>query len=229
MRAFAPVAVLALVTIPLVAFLSYRSKQKRMQAFACIATQLGLSFTAEDPFGTLSEPFKLFGKGDGRGVENVLHGTWQGQEVRAFDYWYYEESADTKGHTSRSYSRFDCVLMRIEAACSPLTIDPENLLTRLAGHLAMHDIEFESGAFNSAFNVRSPDRKFANDLIDARMQAWLLRHGDGFSFEIAGDRFLCISGKIDPAGFVTLLGTAKGFRDQVPRVVASLYPVNPAG
>lgn len=204
--------------------LAYRAKQKRLAAFVMAATQLGLTYTAEDPFGTLSLPFQLFRKGDGRGVENVLSGTWQGTDVRAFDYWYYEESTDSKGGTSRSYSRFDCVILEFDASGSPLTIDPENLLTRLADHLALHDIQFESGAFNDAFNVKSEDRKFANDLIDARMQQWLLTHGDGFSFEVAAERLLCSCRQIDPTGFVTLLGTAKGFRDQVPAVVASLYP-----
>ena len=226
MSAFALIAIAALVTIPLVAYLSYRAKQQRIQAFAAMANQLGLTFAVHDPFGTLGEPFKLFERGDGRGVENVMSGSWQGREVRAFDYWFYEEHTDAKGHTSRSYYRFDCALMRIEAACSPITIEPENLLTRLADHLAMHDIEFESESFNEAFNVKSPDHKFANDLIDARMMDWLLRHGEGFSFEIVGDRFLCFCRRIDPEAFVTLLGTAKGFHDQVPSVVASLYPLN---
>jgi hypothetical protein len=204
--------------------LNYRAKQKRLAAFVLAATQLGLTYTAEDPFGTLSLPFQLFSRGDGRGVENVLSGTWQGMDVRAFDYWYYDESSDSKGGTSRSYSRFDCVILELDAACSPLTIDPENLLTRLADHIALHDIQFELGEFNDAFNVKSADRKFANDLIDARMQGWLLAHGDGFAFEVVGERMLCSCRQIDPTGFVTLLGTAKGFRDQVPAVVASLYP-----
>ncbi len=204
--------------------LSYRAKQRRLAAFALAAAQLGLAYTAEDPFATLSLPFHLFRKGDGRGVENVLAGTWQGSQVRLFDYWYYEESADTKGATSRTYSRFDCVILPLNARCSPLTIDPENLLTRLADHLALHDIQFESEAFNDAFNVKSEDRRFANALIDARMQRWLLTHGAGFSFEVVRERMLCSCRKIDPQGFVTLLGTAKGFSDQVPAVVASLYP-----
>lgn len=216
------IAFVAVVVASLV--LGYRAKQKRLAAFLVAATQLGLTYAAEDPFGTLGLPFQLFRRGDGRGVENVLSGTWQGTEVRAFDYWYYEETTDSKGGTSRSYSRFDCVILALDASCSALTIDPENLFTRLADHLAMHDIQFESGAFNDAFNVKSGDRKFANDLIDARMQGWLLAHGSGYAFEVAGDRLLCSCRQIDPTGFVSLLGTAKGFRDQVPAVVASLYP-----
>lgn len=214
---FVIVVVLALV-------LGQQVKQKRRAAFAVAATQLGLTYAAEDPFGIVGLPFQLFRRGDGRGVENVLYGTWQGVEVRAFDYWFYDESTDSKGGTSRSYSRFDCAILELGASGSPLTIDQENLFTRLADHLAMHDLQFESAAFNDAFNVKSGDPKFANDLIDARMQAWLLAHGTGYAFEVADSMVLCACRKIDPTGLVALLGTTKGFRDQVPPVVASLYP-----
>ena len=215
-----------LVAVAGFAVYAYLAKQKRIEAFGRMALQYGLTYASEDPFGTIAEPFHLFQMGDGRGIENVLYGAWQGIDVRAFDYWYYDESTDSKGHTSRSYSRFDCALLAVEAACSPITIDPENVLTRLADHLAMHDIQFESEAFNDAFNVKSPDRKFANDLIDARMQQWLLMLGRGYSFEVVGDRMLCFCRQIDPTGFIALLGTAKVFLENVPHLVASLYPKN---
>ena len=105
------------------AYLSYYFKRKRRQGFALIAGQLGLQYAPEDPFGTLAEPFALFSKGDGRGVENVLWGVWQGMELRAFDYWYYEETSNSKGGTSKTYYRFDCVIGQIDAMCVHLTID----------------------------------------------------------------------------------------------------------
>ena len=206
------------------AYLSYLSKKKRREAFATMARQLGLSYAAEDPFGTLAEPFSLFEKGDGRGLENVMWGTWQGLDLRGFDYWYYDESTDGKGNRSKTYYRFDCAIVPIEVACVRLIISHENLLTRLAGALTFHDIHFESEEFNKAYNVKSADKKFANDLIDARMMNWLLKDGVGFSFEIVGDEVLCFCKKIAPADFVPLLGTAKAFLDHVPSVVHSLYP-----
>ena len=229
MGGFAVFFVLAIVVTGGIAYFSYRARQERIQGFRMVATKLGLAYAAEDPFGTIGEPFKLFEKGDGRGIDNMVSGTWQSLDVRAFDYWYYTESTDSKGHTSRSYSRFDCLMLPVNAACSPLTIEHENVLTRLADHLAMHDIEFESEDFNKTFNVKSPDKKFANDFIDARMQAWLLQNGDGLSFEIVGDHILCITGKMDPSRIPSLLETAKSFHDEVPAVVASLYPKTAPG
>ena len=98
------------VAVAAVAYYQYQRKLERQRQFRALALGHGLDFSIEDPFHTLGEPFALLQRGDGRGVENVLWGEWQGLELRAFDYWYYDESTDSKGHTSKSYSRFDCVL-----------------------------------------------------------------------------------------------------------------------
>jgi hypothetical protein len=206
-----------------VAVYSYQAKKKRREDFALVAKQLGLEYWQVDPFGLISEPFLLFGKGDGQGIENVLAGPYQGVDAKAFDFWYYEESTDSQGHRTKTYYRFDCVIVPIDAACSPLTIDNENIFTRLADALSFHDIEFESEEFNKAFNVKSADKKFANDFVDARMMTWLLQYGVGTSFEIMGDRLLCFRHKLAPAEIVTLLGLSKSLLDHVPRVVYSLY------
>ncbi|TMK60262.1 MAG: hypothetical protein E6G54_02780 [Actinobacteria bacterium] len=212
--------------VGLIAYLSYLSTKRRRLGFQTMARQLGLSYSLEDPFGLLGEPFALFQKGDGRGVENVLSGVWQDLDLRAFDYWYYEESTDSNGRTSRSYSRFDCAIVPIGAACPELSIGHETFFTRVAGALSFHDIQFEDEAFNRAFNVRGNDRKFANDLVDARMMQWLLAHAADYGIEVVGDRVLVAGPKIPPAELVQLIGTAKAFVDHVPKVVFSLYPVS---
>jgi hypothetical protein len=202
----------------------YYAKRKRAETFQTMATQLGLSYVAEDPFGILGWPFALFQRGDGQGVENVLWGTWQNVDLTAFDFWYYEESTDSKGSTSRSYRRFDCAITTIDAACSHLTIDHENLLSRIAGALSLKDLQFESDEFNHAFKVNSKDEQFAYAFVDARMMRWLLEHAGGYAFEVLGDRLLIAGPKIQPMAFLPLFGTLKTFREQVPRAVFSLYP-----
>jgi hypothetical protein len=206
-------------------WLSWYLREKRRKELALAARQLGLSFSARDPFGCLGYPFALLRRGDGRGVENVLWGTWQGMPVRAFDYWYYEEERDSKGRRSRRYHRFSCAVTEIEAACSPLRLERENLLTRLADHLALRDIEFESEEFNRRFNVKGEDRRFAHAFVDARMMAWLLTVPGEFSFEVCGRWLLCSSRRRAPFDLVPLLGTLRGFRERVPRVVFDLYPL----
>jgi hypothetical protein len=206
-------------------YAAYYFPKKRREQLAAAAFQLGLEFAVEDPFGCFTYPFALLTKGDGRGSENVMWGTWQNMPVREFDYWYYDESTDSNGHRSRTYYRFSCAVTDIEAACSHLTIDRENLFTALADHIGLHDIEFESDDFNRAFNVKSKDRKFANDVVDARMMGWLLQADDAFHFEVCGTWLLAFSRKRRPAELIPLLGTLQQFRDHVPRVVYELYPV----
>lgn len=199
-------------------------KLQRQQGIRSLAFGQRLDFSVDDPFDTVSEPFSLFQKGDGRGVENVMWGSWQGLEIRAFDYWYYEESSDSKGHRSKSYYRFDCVITLVGAPCPQLQISEENLFTRLADKLTFRDIEFESEEFDRRFTVKGPDERFATAFCDARMMEWLLRHGDGYGSEVVADRLLCWRKLAAPAEMVHLLGTAKTFREQIPAVVSSLYP-----
>jgi hypothetical protein len=199
-------------------------KLERQRGMRAVAFGQSLGFSLDDPFDTVSEPFSLLQRGDGRGVENVMWGTWQGLEVRAFDYWYYEESSDSKGHRSKRYYRFDCLLTLVDARCPQLQISEENLFTRLAGALSLRDIEFESEEFNRRFRVKGRDERFATAFCDARMMDWLLRHGEGYAFEVVGDRLLCWTRRVPPAEMVHLLGTAKTFREQIPAVVRSFYP-----
>jgi hypothetical protein len=206
-------------------YLSYYLRKKRREELAAMARQLGLEFSSADSLGCLSYPFAMLTKGDGRGTENVMWGVWQEVPVREFDYWYYEESTDSQGHRTKSYYRFSCSVTEIEAACSHLTIDRENLVTALADRIGLRDIEFESEDFNHAFNVKSKDRKFANDLVDARMMQWLLQADHAFRFEVSGKWLLAFSKKRRPRELIPLLGTLLQFREHVPRVVYELYPV----
>lgn len=207
-----------------VAVLAHQAKVRRRHELGTVARNQGLDFSISDPFDTLSEPFALLSRGDGRGVENVMWGFWHDLEVRAFDYWYYDESTDSNGRSSRTYHRFDCVMALVDARCPRLEIHEENVLTRLADAFALRDIELESEEFNRRFNVKGADRRFATAFCDARMMEWLLRHGDGYAFEVVGDRLLCWTRRVSPPEIVHLLGTATAFREQIPRVVSSLYP-----
>jgi hypothetical protein len=207
-----------------VAIFSYYAKLQRQRELGSIAAGQGLDFSIADPFRTLDEPFTLFERGDGRGVENVMWGTWHGCDLRAFDYWYYDESTDSNGNRSKTYHRFDCALTTVDALCPRLTIEHENVLTRLADALSFHDIDFESEDFNRRFTVKASERRFATALCDARMMEWLMQHGDGYSFEIVGDRMMIWCSRVDPAGIVHVLGTASTFRQHIPAVVSSLYP-----
>ncbi len=202
---------------------SYWLKRKRREGLALMAHQLGLEYSPEDVAGCLYLPFSLLQRGDGRGTENLLQGTWQEMPVRGFDYWYYEESTDSNGNRTRTTYRFSCAVTELDLSTPALTIYRENVFTRLADHLAMHDIEFESEEFNRRFNVKGSDRRFANAVLDAPMLQWLLTVDGAFQFEVAGRWILCFSKRRAPTELIPLLGTLRGFREHVPRVVYDLY------
>ena len=211
------------VLVGLVLYLSYLAKQRRTQGFIQMAHQLNLTYSASDAFGLLGYPFELFQRGDGRGVENVVYGDWQETHVIAFDYWYYVESSNGKT-TTRTYYRFDCVLVPVDADCVRLQIGPETFASKVAGALSFHDQQFESEAFNDAFKVECDDPRFATAMIDARMMEWLLAHATEYTFEAVGNRVLVAGPKIDPLALTALLGVARGFVQHVPKVVSSMYP-----
>ena len=193
--------------------ISRQITQKRRAALTAVATSLGFRYAPDDPFDTVDLPFALFRRGDGRGVE-----------MREFDYWYYDESTDSKGGRSRSYHRFSCSTTSIDAHVPGITVGRENVLTRLGGALGFDDIEFESEEFNRAFRVKSEDRKFAFDLIDARMMAFLLDASSGCTFEVVGSDLLCATRRVRPAELPSLVQVLQSFHAHVPNVVWSLYP-----
>ena len=202
----------------------YLSKKRReeMQAFA---TRNRLQYSRADPFNLLAWPFTIFGLGAARGVENVVWGSWQGGEpVTAFDYWYYTESTDSKGNRNRHYRRFSCAQIEVPAAFPALQVARENLFTRMADGMGLADIEFELPEFNRRYNVKGADRKFAYEILDARMIDWLVKGDAGFAFEIVGNRILAYRRRIRGGGLEPLVGTLLRFRDHIPQVAWSLHP-----
>jgi hypothetical protein len=214
---------LILAVIGVAAAYGFHRKQKRREALALFALHHRFEFARSDPFGLVGYPFRLMTLGDGRGCENVMWGTWQDLTVKEADYWYYTESSDSDGRTSRSYHHFSIVIADIESILPHVVVGRESALSRFADHLGFRDIEFESEQFNRAFQVKGADREFAYRLIDARMMRWLLASDGRFGFEVLGNAVLVHGPPREPTELIPLLGTAKGFRDHIPRLVWSEY------
>ena len=203
---------------------SFHWKKKRRDAMATFAAQYNLTYSPADPFGIVGYPFHLFSRGDGRGCENVMDGEWQGLPIQEADYWYYDESTDSEGRRSKTYHHFSVVVANLGVDTPEVSIERENIMTRLADHVGMPDIEFESEDFNREFQVKSKDQEFAFKLVDARMMQWLLSTGGKFGFEIMGPWLLVFCKRLAPTALVPLIGTAKAFDDHIPRLVRDEYP-----
>lgn len=203
-------------------FLQYQRRAQRRHAIAQQALLQNRAFHHADVEGLVHLDFTLFRIGDGRGVENVVAGP---DDLRLFDFWYYVESESQNRQSSRSYSRFTCAVLRVPGVWMPnLTIARETLGSRLKDHVGFRDLEFESEAFNRAWEVQARDRQFAFAFLDAQMIEWLQMAGTTYRFETCGDRLLVAAGQQDPAGFFALEHVVRGFEAHIPRVVAELFP-----
>ncbi len=221
--------VLVLGVVVTVFVLSFYFKAKRREAFRAFAARHGLRYSETDTFGLLGWPFALFQKGDGRGIDNVLWGAWPGgEQVTAFDYWYYTESTDSKGSRSRTYKRFSCAMVQVSAAFPHLEIARENLFTRMADGMGLEDIELELPEFNRRFNVKAVHRKFAYEVLETRMMDWLVASDAGYAYEIVGNQILAYGKKGKVEALLPLVGALLAFRDRIPRVAWTLYPARSA-
>lgn len=200
-------------------------KQRRRSELRALALAHGLAFSPADHSNLLALRFRLFRKGDGRGIDNVLSGTWQGQDFRAFDYWYYDQSSTSNGGNRRTYHRFSCVVFDIEAYLPDLEVTREGPFSRVADHVGFRDLDFESEEFNRKFQVWAPVREFAYEFIDARVIRLLLSLEANYCFETSGSSLLMYRKGLRVHGFVPLIGAAVALRKRIPRVVWNLYGV----
>jgi hypothetical protein len=184
-----------------------------------VAQRLGFQFAADDVDNTMGFPFDLFTRGDGQGIENVMWGERNGVPMRAFDFWYYDESTDNKGRRSRSYHRFTCAVMTIAADCPTLRIGHDGFFSRLGSALGFEDVELEYDDFNREFRVHCADQKFAFSLLDGRMMEFLLQVSSIETLEIVGPFVLVAVGKLASEDWPALVETAEQFREHVPNVV----------
>jgi hypothetical protein len=193
----------------------------RKNAANAEARRLGLTYSATDPFAVMSHPFALFRRTRRSygGVDNVMWGAWRGLEVRAFDYEYTVNEDDTR--------ELSCVVAAIPGGWPWLVIQPETLVTTIADHLALADIDFELEAFNRLYEVRCEDRRFAAALVDARMMQWLMSRSPLPGFEIHGRWILAYRDQVQPWEIESVLELVFGFIDHIPKVVPSLYPQAP--
>ena len=75
------------------------------------------------------------------------------------------------------------------------------------------------------FNVKSPDKKFANDFVDARMMQWLLQHGEGYASRSWATGSSAIGKKLEPIEIVTAPRDARRRSWTNPAAVAYSRPV----
>jgi hypothetical protein len=184
-----PLFVVGVIAIIIVAaIVGYLSAKKRREAMMALAARLGLRF---DPNKNrdLASRYNFLNKlraGENRYAFNTLSGPYQGHDVTAFDYHYETHSTDSKGHRETHHHYFSCFLLHVPASFPELVIGREGFFSKVAQALGYDDIDLESHEFSRKFCVRSPNKKFAYDVCNARMMEYLLSNDD-LTIEIEGD------------------------------------------
>ena len=169
------------------AFYGVIRARKRLEGLFELAQRLGLNFSAAEDYG-LADRYgflKQLAQGENRYARNVLSGTYQQNQVLAFDF-HYETYSQGKSGRQTHHHWFSFFILTLPAFFPDLTIRRENFLTKVAEAFGYQDIKFESAEFSKAFNVRSPDKKFAYDVCNAKMMEYLLANRD-LSVEIENE------------------------------------------
>jgi hypothetical protein len=207
-----------IILIAVVAVLSYLSAQKRRQAMLDLVARLGLRFDPQKDWG-LADHYGFLNKlraGSNRYVFNRLSGAYQGCDVTAFDYHFETHSSDGKGHQQTHHHYSSCFLLQLPKSFPELTICREGLLSKIAQAFGYDDIDFESHEFSRKFCVRSPDKKFAYDVCNARMIEYLLANDD-LTIEIDQNVLaLTFDSRLDPARIEPNLNRLVTLRSLMP-------------
>jgi hypothetical protein len=220
------IIVCVIAVIVTVAILSYLAAQKRRQAMMALAAKLGLRFDPQKNWD-LAERYSFLKKlraGSNRYAFNTLSGNYQERDVTAFDFHYETHSTDSKGNRETQHHYFSCFLLHLPRSFPELTICREGILSKIAQAFGYEDIDFESAEFSRKFCVRSPDKKFAYDVCNARMIEYLLANRD-LTIEIDQDTLaLTFDSQLDLAKIEPNLNRLVMLRSLMPEYLFSGSP-----
>ena len=189
MQALLPVVFVAVFVIVVIgAIYNAIAQRKRREGLFELAQRLNLNFSGGEDCGIPGRFgfLKQLAQGDNRYATNVLSGTYQQNEILAFDYHYETHSTDSKGNRTTQHHWFSFFILTLPAVFPDLTIRRENFFLKVAEVFGYQDIKFESAEFSRAFCVRSPDKKFTYDVCNAKMMEYLLANRD-LSIEIENE------------------------------------------
>ncbi len=219
-------ALFAVAAIAIIAF-GIVSAAKRRESAAALAVRLGLAYHPSDDLGITRSPHPIFRMGDRRRASNLLVGTFRDRPVVIFDYEYTVDRRDADGKQSSSTYRFSGVKVDLDIQCPSTVIRRERIGTKLANALGLgRDVQFESDAFNRAFEVRSGSQQFAFTLVDAAMMEWLMANASDLDIQLEPGELVVITSRLPWTEMEALAARTHGFIDRFPRLVWSSYGVS---
>ena len=186
---------------------------KRRKDIATWASQAGLSFSpgTDRSFDNRYPEFGCLRRGHSRAAFNIASGVRHGRNVEAFDYRHV-----TGQGKNRTTHHFSAIILQSTVPLKPLRIRSENVLDKLTEFFGADDIDFESDRFSREFHVKSPDKKWAFDVIHQGTMAFLLA-SPRFAIEFDVRHVIVWRNRrFKPEQFEDALGVAEGLLDRLP-------------
>ncbi|MFA5864583.1 MAG: hypothetical protein WC975_07825 [Phycisphaerae bacterium] len=199
----------------------YASAKRKQELLAWAATRR-FEFSPEKQYGFDSKypQFYCLQEGDNQYAYNTLEGDWSGRSFLGFDYHYETHTSNSKGGRSTQHHHFSAVIIKSEVPLNPLFIRPEGFFDKIKEFFGYEDIDFESAEFSRKFYVQAPDKKWAYDVIHARMMEFLLASP---TFHIKFD-WNCViayhNSTFSVNEFESAANVIKGILDRLPDYVA---------
>jgi len=212
-EALSGMAVLGMLAVAILIFGSLWFSAKRKKELASWASNAGLAF-APSPDRSYDNRYPAFGclrRGHSRYAYNIASGTWNGRWLEAFDYRY------VTGHgKNRSTHTFSAIIVRTDLSLKPLHIRSENAFDKLTEFFGADDIDFESRQFSREFHVKSPDKKWAYDVLHQRTMEFLLSQPK-YAIEFDTQSIICWRNRrFDSPMRESAISVVEGILDRLP-------------
>lgn len=207
--------VIGVIVVAAIIYSIYASSQRR-KALIAWAHAHGLTFdqSKDRSLDDRYPEFDCLRQGSSRYSYNHINGQWNGKGFLGFDYHY-----ETGSGKNRSTHRFSAVVLESTIPLKPLFIRPEGFFDKVTEFFGYDDIDFESAEFSRKFYVKSPDKKWAYDVIHARTMDYLLAAPQ---FTVKFDRRYVIayrSSTFKPEQFAAAAELIEGILDRLPEYV----------
>jgi len=197
--------------------ISFLLERRRRAAFADLASAEGWNYFPKknhDLARSLAFINRL-ARGDNRYIQHRFQGTYANRPFEIFEYHYQTTTGSGKNRRTTHY-HFRVAHADLPAAFPELVIGPEGFFDKIAAAFGYDDIDFESSEFSRLFHVKSPDRKFAYDIVHPLMMEWLMRK-PGVSVEIEGSSLAVFeSGSMEIEKIHPLLAHLGGIQERLP-------------
>ena len=207
------VVIVFIVVVVALLVIGMAAAAKRRKEMGAWAASRGLRFSSSRDSsmdGRFAE-FRCLRRGHSRYAHNVMRGDWNGRPLVAFDYHYVTGSGK-----NRTTHRFSAVVLASPVPLRPLVIRPEGLFDKFAGFFGYDDIDFESAEFSRQFFVKSPDRKWAYDVIHAQTIEYLMAM-PRFTLQFDTECVIAYrSSRLKPAEFGSAVALIEGVLDRLP-------------